>query len=124
MKKIIYKLISAIHEYVIGVKPPQGFVASLGTLIILLFVGTLFYSNVEGWSYVDSFYFSAITLATVGYGDFYPTTVPSKIFTVFYIFLGVGLGLYIFSMFAKSILKGRNRRMGKIGKIIRKISNV
>jgi hypothetical protein len=35
-------------------------------------VGTWFYHTVEGWSWVDSFYFTMVTLATVGYGDFSP----------------------------------------------------
>ena len=38
----------------------------------LLLVGTVVVNRVEGWSYLDSFYFSAISLATVGYGDFAP----------------------------------------------------
>jgi hypothetical protein len=40
----------------------------------LLLVGTVVFNRVEGWSYLDSFYFSAITVATVGYGDFSPQT--------------------------------------------------
>ena len=40
----------------------------------LLVVGTWVFHKVEGWSYLDSFYFSAISLATVGYGDFTPKT--------------------------------------------------
>ena len=32
-------------------------------------VGTWVFHKVEGWSYLDSFYFSAISAATGGYGD-------------------------------------------------------
>lgn len=49
----------------------------------------LFYHKVEGWRWLDSFYFSVITLATVGFGDFTPQTDLGKIFTVFYIFVGL-----------------------------------
>ena len=45
----------------------------------------------EDWSWVDSFYFSAVTLTTVGFGDLSPTTTVSKLFTVFYIFIGISL---------------------------------
>ena len=53
--------------------------------------GTVFYHVVERWSWVDSFYFCIITLATVGYGDLHPTTDLSKLFTALYILMGLGI---------------------------------
>jgi len=58
---------------------------------IVLAVGTIIYHYFEGWSWFDSFYFSVITLTTIGYGDFYPVTIPGKVFTIFYILIGVGI---------------------------------
>ena len=58
---------------------------------ILLLGGTVFYSRFEGWSPLDSLYFSVITLTTVGYGDLHPTTAASKVFTILYIFIGLGI---------------------------------
>jgi voltage-gated potassium channel len=49
------------------------------------------YSTVEGWSVVDAFYFSVTTLTTVGLGDLAPTTTMGKLFTVVYIFAGLGI---------------------------------
>jgi voltage-gated potassium channel len=60
-------------------------------VILVLFGGTFFYSYAEGWSLLDSLYFSVITLTTVGYGDLHPTTAASKIFTILYIFIGLGI---------------------------------
>ncbi len=54
-------------------------------------IATTFYHWVEKWSWLDAFYFSVITIATVGYGDLAPKTDPGKLFTVFYILLGIGL---------------------------------
>lgn len=62
----------------------------LATIIIVL-IGTVFYHFIENWNWIDSFYFSVITLTTVGYGDFSPQTDIGKLFTVFYIIIGLGL---------------------------------
>lgn len=63
----------------------------LGASIGILFGGALVYHYLEGWSYLDSLYFAAITLSTVGYGDFSPHTDLGKLFTIIYIGIGVGL---------------------------------
>jgi len=76
----------------------------VGTLIV---IGTIFYSLVEGWSIVDSFYFSVVTLTTVGYGDLSPDTTPAKLFTTVYIFMG----LSIITAFASSIAKTHANRV-------------
>ncbi len=59
-------------------------------VISLLVTGAAFYHFVEGWRVLDSLYFSIATLTTIGYGDFTPQTDLGKIFTMFYIFVGVG----------------------------------
>lgn len=61
------------------------------TTIIIIFSGTLVYHYVEGWSFIDSFYFSVVTLTTIGYGDFSPQTDGGKLFTVLYIIVGIGM---------------------------------
>lgn len=66
----------------------RGLLYSVG---ILLLVGTLVYRAVEGWSWLDSLYFTVITLTTVGYGDFSPATPFGKVFTIVYVLLGLGL---------------------------------
>lgn len=61
------------------------------TSLFILLIGTFVYRHLEGWSYLDSLYFSVITLTTVGYGDFSPQTSGGKLFTIFYIFIGLGM---------------------------------
>ncbi|GEM_PF-1491991 len=63
----------------------------LGLVIFMLGLGTVVYHFVEGFSWLDAYYFSVVTLATVGYGDFSPETAIGKLFTTFYIFIGVGI---------------------------------
>ena len=59
----------------------------IGLFFILL--GIIFYHLVEKLSWLDSAYFTVITLATVGYGDIVPHTPAGKIFTIFYVFVGI-----------------------------------
>ena len=73
---------------------------------VILILGSTFYHFAEGWSWVDSLYFSFISLATVGYGDFVPTSDLSKIFTIFYIANGLGV-LVVFVDIYASLRLGR-----------------
>jgi hypothetical protein len=61
--------------------------AALGQLV----AGTVFYMFEEDWSFVDALYFCVTTLTTIGFGDPSPTSDFSKLFTIVYVFVGVGL---------------------------------
>ena len=63
----------------------------LFTTSIFVGFGTVMYHILEGWDWIDCLYFSVITLSTIGYGDFSPATDAGKVFTIFYIILGVGV---------------------------------
>ncbi len=79
-----------------------------GLALMVLLIGTVVYRIIEDWSWVDSFYFSSVTLTTVGFGDLSPSTDLSKIFTVFYIFSGISLiGATLNAFLKKSRHEGR-----------------
>jgi voltage-gated potassium channel Kch len=63
----------------------------LGLTASIISVATVFYHFVEGWSWIDAAYFSTVTIATVGYGDFVPQTVQGKLFTIAYVLFGIGI---------------------------------
>jgi voltage-gated potassium channel len=54
-------------------------------------IGTTFYHFVEHLSLLNAYYFSVITLTTIGYGDIVPHTAAGKIFTTFYVIVGIGI---------------------------------
>lgn len=61
------------------------------TTLFVICIGMTVYHFLEGWSWLDALYFSFITLTTVGFGDFAPQTDAGKIFTIFYIIVGIGI---------------------------------
>jgi voltage-gated potassium channel len=81
-------------------------------VLIILASGTIFYSTVEKWSLVDALYFSVTTLTTVGLGDLAPTTTLGKLFTVLYIFVGIGLIAGFITTLAKETFASGRRRRG------------
>jgi len=76
-------------------------------ITVVAAVGTVGYSHFENLSAFDALYFTVVTLSTIGYGDIHPTTHESRMFTIFFIPLGVSAFLYTFSAVAMTIFEGR-----------------
>jgi len=78
------------------------------TLLINFFIllsGTLFYTNIEGWRILDALYFSVMTLTTIGYGDLHPTNDFSKIFTMVYSVIGIGVFVSLIAQLARAQIR-------------------
>ena len=73
-----------------SLKDPE-FEALFSLVLVVLGVGTVFYHYNENWTWLDSLFFSVTTLTTVGYGNLVPHTDAGKIFTIFYLFVGIGI---------------------------------
>jgi voltage-gated potassium channel len=91
---------------------PAGRVLILSSLVIVA-IGTVFYSIVEDWSVIDALYFTVVTLTTIGYGDLHPTTDVSKIFTIFFILAGVSFILGFLNFIIGRTVKERVERKQK-----------
>jgi voltage-gated potassium channel Kch len=103
---VLSLLLSFFHDIGEILRDPKTRVILIWVLLLLL-IGTLFYALVEGWTYTDAFYFSVITLSTVGYGDLSPVTTVGKLFTAVYILVGIS----IIVVFANTLAKKHAHRI-------------
>jgi flagellar biosynthesis GTPase FlhF len=70
-------------------------------VIVLLIIGAFIFVWLEKWTFVNAFYFVAMTATTVGYGDLTPTHTLSKIITIIYALSIIPFVVYTFSAVAR-----------------------
>ena len=71
----------------------------------LVLTGTLFYWRFEDWTIIEALYFCVVTLTTVGFGDFSPTTAGTQIFTIVYILTGFGVLVALLTSVAEKYIE-------------------
>ena len=112
MRKITFKLITRLSTKYIE----NGII-----LILILFtygiIGSYF---IMGLNLVDSIYYAIITMATVGYGDYTPTTGIQKLFATTLALGGVALLAYVFNV----ILTNFQERMGLFSRGAKKMKAI
>jgi len=93
-------------------------------LILVVLTGTTTYHFLEDWSWIDSLWMVLITLTTIGFGEPHTLSDSGRVFTMFLIVSGVGIGTYTVGKVAQYIMGGgiiqdlkeqrRRRKMTKI----------
>ena len=80
----------------------------------------------EGWNLLDSLYMTIITITTVGFREVRPVSDGGKVFTIFIIFIGMGIIAYILGIVAQAMVDFQVRSIigrRKLGLTIRSIKN-
>jgi len=79
--------------------------AALTILAVIVTFSALVFMGLEGWGFIDAVYFCIVTMSTVGYGDFSPHTAAGKIFTIIYLFVGIGIFVLAVTAIAEAIFQ-------------------
>lgn len=81
------------------------------TLVTIL-TGTWFYYQYEPTitTWGDAYYFTVITLTSIGYGDLSPTLPLTKFFTTIYVFVGLGIIAGFIGLVGTTIVEDASQR--------------
>ncbi len=99
-----------------------------GLFITLSFMGlgTAGYAWIEGFSILDAFYMTVITITTVGYGEVHTLSEAGRMFTIFLILFGFGSIGFLAHAFTEAIVEkatSRNSRKKTMEKLIAQLKD-
>jgi len=84
--------------------------ASILALLAFYTAAAVYFRYAEGWHWIDSFYFAVVTLTTVGYGQFVPTHIVSRIGTTVFIIIGVFVSAVVVATIQQSVIHTLSER--------------
>ncbi len=87
-------------------KPPP-LSSVLGLAATILAGSTVFFHFVEKWGWLDAWFFTVVTVSTVGYGNLVPATAIGKLGTTILIFMGIGVFALLASLIGEAAVKRR-----------------
>ena len=79
---------------------------AVGLVLFSLVSGTVGYVVIEDYTWLEAYYMSVITLASVGFGEVHPLSPAGRIFTTFLILFNVGLFAYAISTITSIFAEG------------------
>ncbi len=90
---------------------------AVGLILLVTLLGVVGYMTIEGYSFLDAFYMTIITVSTVGFQEVHPLSTGGRLFTAFLIVTSFGTFAYAISAISKNVVDGelnlyfRNRRV-------------
>ena len=83
-------------------------------MIVIVVIGSYYFSRIEHRSYFDSLYFSVISMAGVWYGDTAPYTFGGKIIAMFYAIVWLPLFLVASTFIVQLLTNSQPQKRKKI----------
>ncbi len=87
-------------------------------------VGIIGYFLLFGYSFIDAFYMTVITVTTVGFGEVHPFTPEEKVFTIFLILSSLFTFGYAVSSFSEYLISGDFFQQLKIKRVQKQIEQL
>jgi voltage-gated potassium channel len=86
--------------------PLRRLTLGVGLFLLLFAFGVVGYVLIEGWSFTDALFMTAMTVTTVGFEEVRPLDQSGRILTIFVAFFGIGWAFYVFIGLVEMILAG------------------
>lgn len=99
-------------------------VYAIAIIFVVILIGTIGYTILEGWTPADSLYMTIITMTTVGYSEVHPLTEAGRLFTMGLIIISIGIAGYTFSALTAFIVEGEIRLILRGRKMDKQIANL
>ena len=97
LRRLLKSVARAVKQPVFG--------SLVTTLALILLSGTMFYQKTESWSWLDSFYFSFVSLIPTGVDTgMSPETAFGKWFTMIYLVVGSGVMLMLILLLGRALI--------------------
>jgi len=85
--------------------PEKRIKLAICMVLFFLATGTVGYALIDGYSFLDAFYMTVITITTVGYGEIQQLSGAGRVFTIFLILSGVGSIAFAAGAFTELIIE-------------------
>ena len=93
-------------------------------LFLIVGIGTMGFYSIEGFSLIESFYMTMITISTVGFEEVRQLSSNGMLFTSFLIIISFGVFAYFITNATRFILDGEFRNFLKIRKMEKSLKNL
>jgi voltage-gated potassium channel len=78
-------------------------------LLLIILIGVAGYMTIEHWGFLDALYMTVTTFTTVGYREVHEVSDSGRMFTIFFIIIGVMYFLYIAGVIVQFMVEGQIR---------------